>query len=76
MPLGQGMVDFDAYIEEYKKLGISGPVTIHYEYDLGGAQSGIKNPTMSREKISEYMKTDLNWLKMKFKEHGINELFS
>ncbi len=76
VPLGDGMVDFDAYIEEYKKLGISGPVTIHYEYDLGGAQSGIKNPTMSREKISGLMKTDLNWLKIKFKEHGISGLYS
>ena len=76
VPLGEGMVDFDAYIEEYKMLGISGPVTIHYEYDLGGAQSGIKNPTMSRERISELMKTDLNWLKIKFKEHGIIGLYS
>lgn len=76
VPLGKGMVDFDAYIEEYKKLGISGPVTIHYEYDLGGAQSGIKNPTMSRDKISELLKTDLTWLKNKFKEHGISGLYS
>ena len=76
VPLGEGMVDFDAYIGEYKKLGISGPVTVHYEYDLGGAQSGIKNPTMSLEKISEYMRTDLNWLKMKFKEHGMVGLFN
>lgn len=76
VPLGEGMVDFDAYIEEYKTLGISGPVTIHYEYDLGGAESGNKNPTMSREKISGYMTTDLNWLKMKFKEHGIIGLFN
>jgi len=76
VPLGEGMVDFDSYIEEYKKLGISGPVTIHYEYDLGGAQSGDKNPTMSREKISEFLITDLNWLKMKFKEHEIDGLFN
>jgi sugar phosphate isomerase/epimerase len=76
VPLGEGMVDFDAYIEEYKKQGISGPVTIHYEYDLGGAQSGMKNPTMSREKISEFMKTDLNWLRNKFKEHGLVGLYS
>lgn len=75
VPLGNGMVDFDAYIEEYKKLGISGPVTIHYEYDLGGAQSGIRNPTMSREKIAGLMKTDLNWLKTKFNEHGIIGLY-
>ncbi|MCU0472231.1 MAG: sugar phosphate isomerase/epimerase [Bacteroidales bacterium] len=76
VPLGEGMVDFDAYLKEYIALGISGPVTIHYEYDLGGAQSGDKNPTMSREKIYEYLTTDLNWLKMRFKEHSIDGLFN
>jgi hypothetical protein len=70
------MVDFDAYLKEYISLGISGPVTIHYEYELGGAESGKRNPTMSPEKISEYLTTDLNWLKMKFKEHGIDGLFN
>jgi len=71
VPLSEGMVDFDAYLQEYISLGISGPVTIHYEYDLGGAQSGSKNPTMSLKEISDYMKNDLNWLKNKFNEHGI-----
>ncbi len=71
VPLSKGMVDFDAYLQEYIRLGISGPVTIHYEYDLGGAQSGSRNPTMSLEEISTYMTTDLNWLKNKFDEHGI-----
>lgn len=75
VPLGEGMVDYDAYIKEYIALGISGPVTIHYEYDLGGAQSGIGKPTMSLEEISRYMKNDLNWLKMKYKEHGILSSF-
>ena len=71
LPLGEGMVDFDAYLKEYIKLGISGPVTIHYEYDLGGAESGKKEPTMSLEKITEFLIKDLSWLKMKFTEHGI-----
>ena len=71
VPLSEGMVDFDAYLKEYISLGISGPVTIHYEYDLGGAQSGSKNPTMSLEEIMDFMKNDLNWLKNKFNEHGI-----
>lgn len=31
VPLGEGQVDFDAYFNEYKRLGISGPVSIHYE---------------------------------------------
>jgi sugar phosphate isomerase/epimerase len=71
VPLSEGMVDFDAYLKEYISLGIKGPVTIHYEYDLGGAQSGSKNPTMSLKEISNYMINDLNWLKDKFNEHGI-----
>ena len=71
VPLSEGVVDFDAYLKEYISLGISGPVTIHYEYDLGGAQSGSKNPTMSLKEISDFMKNDLNWLKNKFNEHGI-----
>jgi L-ribulose-5-phosphate 3-epimerase len=71
VPLNQGMVDFDLYLREYVNLGVSGPVTIHYEYDLGGAQSGSKNPTMSLKEISDFMKSDLNWLKNKFREHDI-----
>lgn len=75
VPLSEGMVDFDVYLQEYISLGISGPVTIHYEYDLGGAQSGSKNPTMSLKEISDFMKNDLNWLKKKFNEHGILSSF-
>jgi L-ribulose-5-phosphate 3-epimerase len=72
VPLSQGMVDFDNYLKEYISLGISGPVTIHYEYDLGGAQSGSKNPAMSLKDISDFMKNDLSWLKNKFEEQGIS----
>ena len=75
VPLGDGMVDFDAYFTEYKTLGISGPVDIHYEYDLGGAESGSRNPTMSLDKISDLMAIDLKWLKNKFYEHGISGAF-
>jgi len=75
-PLGEGMVDFDAYLGEYIKLGISGPVTIHYEYDLGGAQAGSRNPTMGLDEISDYMTKDLHWLKNKFKEHGILDSYN
>jgi sugar phosphate isomerase/epimerase len=71
VPLGEGQVDFDAYFKEYKKLGMTGPVSMHFEYDLGGAESGKTNPTMSLEKISSYLKNDLKWLKTKFEQHKI-----
>ncbi len=71
VPLGKGMVNFDAYLKEYIKLGISGPVTIHYEYDLGGAELGKMDPKMSLAEISVYMKTDLAWLRKKFSDYNI-----
>ena len=72
VPLSEGMVDFDTYLKQYITLKISDPVTIHYEYDLGGAQSGSKNPAMSLKEISDFMRKDLNWLRMKFSEYGIS----
>ena len=33
-PLGEGMVDFKSYFKLVKQLGISGPISIHYEYKL------------------------------------------
>ena len=71
VPLGEGMVDYDAYLKEFKDLGIKGPVTLHCEHDLGGAEKGSKNPTMSYEEISDSIKKDLKWIKNKFDEHGM-----
>jgi sugar phosphate isomerase/epimerase len=71
VPLGEGQVDYEAYLKEYSRLGISGPVSIHYEYDLGGAESGKANPTMSLDKISSYLKNDLKWFRAKIEEYKI-----
>ncbi len=71
VPLGEGMVDFKKYFELYKSFGIEAPVSIHYEYDLGGAEHGGLNPTMSRETIFSLMKKDLAFLKKQFKEYGL-----
>ncbi|MEO9003381.1 MAG: TIM barrel protein [Ginsengibacter sp.] len=71
VPLGEGQVDFDAYLKEYTKLSISGPVSMHFEYDLGGAESGQTHPTMSHDKISTYLKNDLTWFRAKLKEHQL-----
>ena len=71
VPLGEGMVDFDQFLNEYSMLGLSGPFTIHLEYDLGGAELGKPNPKMSHEQILNYMKADLNWFKKQLSEHGI-----
>ncbi len=58
-PIGEGMVDFDKYFKLLKKHQIVAPVSLHLEYDLGGAQFGKKEITMDRDKIYTLMKKDL-----------------
>jgi len=71
VPLGEGMVDFKKYFELYKKLDIAAPVSIHYEYDLGGAEHGDRNPTMSLDEINTWLEKDITFLKIEFKKYGI-----
>jgi L-ribulose-5-phosphate 3-epimerase len=71
VPLGEGMVDFGTYFREYQKLNITDPVSIHYEYDLGGAEQGSKNPTMPLAEIKKWLKKDLIWLKDQFTKYQL-----
>lgn len=71
-PLGEGMVDFDAYFKIYKKLNIRVPVSIHYEYNLGGAESGKTETNMPLKDILFFVKKDLNWLREKFSQYQLN----
>lgn len=61
--LGEGMVNFDEFLKEYASLKVEAPISIHYEYDLGGAELGKKETTMNPMKIYEMMKKDLFWLR-------------
>lgn len=71
VPLGEGMVDFKTYFELYKELNIEAPVSIHYEYDLGGAEHGDKNPTMSLKEINSWLLKDITFLKEQFKKYNL-----
>jgi sugar phosphate isomerase/epimerase len=66
VPLGEGMVDFKTYFELYKSFNIEAPVSIHYEYDLGGAEHGRKDTTMSLDEIKLWLKKDITFLKNQF----------
>jgi L-ribulose-5-phosphate 3-epimerase len=71
VPLGEGMVDFKTYFELYKSLGIQGPVSVHYEYNLGGAEHGSKNPAMPLNEISHWLKKDLDFLEKQFQQFNL-----
>lgn len=71
VPLGEGMVDWKTYFTEYQKLNVAAPVSIHYEYDLGGAESGSKTPKMPLPEIKKWLKKDLLFLKTQFNQYQL-----
>jgi L-ribulose-5-phosphate 3-epimerase len=62
-PLGQGMVDFRAYAGMLKRHGIAGPVSIHFEYPLGGAEHGNREIAVDRKTVLEALRSDLGYLR-------------
>ena len=71
VPLGEGMIDFNKYFELYKSMKIEAPVSIHYEYDLGGAEHGDKNPTMPLSEINSWLKRDIVFLRNLFEKYDL-----
>ncbi|MHC4582459.1 MAG: sugar phosphate isomerase/epimerase family protein, partial [Planctomycetota bacterium] len=62
-PLGQGQVDYDSYLKLLKKLSVACPISIHYEYDLGGANHGATKLTIGKGKLFAAIRADLRFLK-------------
>lgn len=58
-PIGEGMVDFPAYFKLLKQYNINVPVSMHYEYDMGGAEHGKKDISISKKEVLQFMKKDL-----------------
>ena len=69
--LGEGMVNFDEFLKEYAGLKIEAPISLHFEYDLGGAEKGDKKITMDPEKIYGMMKKDLDWFRKSMAKNQI-----
>ncbi|RKR13319.1 sugar phosphate isomerase/epimerase [Maribacter vaceletii] len=59
VPIGEGMVDFDAYFKLLKKYSLKPPVSLHLEYDLGGAEKGKHSITVDKKVVYDAMKKDL-----------------
>jgi L-ribulose-5-phosphate 3-epimerase len=63
VPLGQGMVDFKSYFALLKEYDVNVPVSLHFEYPLGGAEHGGTDIKVDKQVIKDAMKRDLNWLR-------------
>ena len=62
-PLGEGIVNWKLFFQLVKEYNINVPLTMHFEYDLGGAENGSKNPKIDPKEIKDAMKRDLILLK-------------
>jgi len=62
VPLGEGMVDFKSYIALMKEYNLNVPVSLHYEYPLGGAEHGGTKITVDKKVVFDAMKKDLQKL--------------
>jgi sugar phosphate isomerase/epimerase len=58
-PIGEGMVRFPQFFTMVADAGFAGPLQIHYEYPLGGANNGDRKIAISREEVFNAMKKDL-----------------
>jgi L-ribulose-5-phosphate 3-epimerase len=73
VPLGEGVIDFKKYFKLIKDQTIEGPLSIHYEYPLGGAEHGAKEVTMPNDEIITAMKKDLSSVKKLLIEAGLRQ---
>lgn len=59
-PIGEGMVDFDAYFKMLKKYNINVPVSLHIEYPLGGEDFETLSKSAQENLVYQAMKADIN----------------
>ncbi len=62
-PLGEGMVNFRAFFAMLKEARFSGPVQLHTEYPLGGAENGARTLTLEKSTVLATIRKDLATLK-------------
>ena len=62
-PLGEGVVDFEKYLQMITDLDVPGHFTIHYEYPLGGADKGRYKIDIPPGQVITAMKKDLVFLR-------------
>jgi len=62
-PLGEGMVHLPEFFGMVARTNFAGPLQLHFEYPLAGADSGKTKLTGSKEEVFAAMKKDLTQLR-------------
>lgn len=69
-PLGQGMVNFPEFFDMVAATRFSGPLQLHFEYPLQGAEEGLKKVNNPKEVFSA-MRRDLKQLRTYLSQAGL-----
>ncbi len=70
VPLGKGHVDFPAFWQEIRRLGIRCPISVHFEYPMPGSTTPLSEEALRTETI-EVMRRDLAMLRKMLVQAGI-----
>ena len=70
-PIGEGMVRFPQFFQLLAQSDFNGPLQIHYEYPLGGADSGKRTITIPPEQVFTAMKSDLEKIRSYLAKNGL-----
>jgi len=62
-PLGEGMVDFPRFFPMLAGLGFRGPLQVHFEYPLGGADTGRRTLSVPESEVFAAIQRDLERLR-------------
>lgn len=62
-PLDEGWVDFPRYLKMVDDAKIEVPISLHYEYELGGADKGRRELTIPHADVYAAMQRDLDRLR-------------
>ncbi|MCK9343598.1 MAG: sugar phosphate isomerase/epimerase [Massilibacteroides sp.] len=65
VPLSEGLVDYDLYLQLLKKRTHHGPVSFHYEYPLLTAEDKHKSHTAQMDLIIKSLRKDFDYYKQK-----------
>jgi sugar phosphate isomerase/epimerase len=74
LPLGEGIVDFDAYFRLVKELGLRLPISLHIEYPLL-SRTEESLPLLEKQKIvTAKLKKDVDYIRTQLAKHQIANL--
>ncbi len=70
-PAGEGMVDFPQFFAMLKEAGFAGPLQVHLEHPMGGADTGQRTLTLPREQVLAMLEKDARYLRAQAEKAGV-----